>query len=75
MSEIMTVCTLKGVGGFQDWGRMTRAEIIQKTRELYSFQKEQAEKILAASDEAFYCRIVRGPRVQHLIEVLSPEGK
>lgn len=70
MSEIMTVCSLKGAGGYQDWGRLTRAEIIQKTREWAAFEKERSDKILNAPDEAFQCKIVRGPRVQHLIERL-----
>jgi hypothetical protein len=28
--------------------------------------------VLAASDEDFYCRVVRGSRVQHLVERLDP---
>jgi hypothetical protein len=70
MSDIVTVCDLKGAGGYQDWGRLTRAEIIQKTREWAAFEKERAEKILNAPDGALQCKIVRGPRVQHLIERL-----
>jgi hypothetical protein len=72
MSEILTSCHLKGVGGLDEWGRLTRAEIIQKTREMARHDKEQAEKILAARDEDFECKIIRGPYVRRLVEKLLP---
>ena len=67
MSEIMTVCSLKGAGGFQERGRLTRAEIIRLTREMAEYEVRRLQKILDAPDDAFDCRIVRGPLVQHLI--------
>jgi hypothetical protein len=70
MSDILTSCHLKGVGGMVDWGRLTRAEIIAKTRDMARHDKERAEKILAARDEDFDCRIIRGPRVRRLVERL-----
>ena len=70
MSDILTSCHLKGVGGLDDWGRLTRAEIIQKTRDMARSDKERSEKILAARDEDFDCRIIRGPYVRKLVERL-----
>lgn len=70
MSEILTNCHLKGVGGLDEWGRWTRAEIIKKTREMATYDKQKAEKILAAKDEDFDCKIIRGPYVRRLVEKL-----
>ncbi len=70
MSEILTSCHLKGVGGLDEWGRLTRAEIIEKTRDMARHQKAEAEKILAAADADFECKIIRGPLVRHLVERL-----
>lgn len=72
MSEIMTVASLPGAfgGGYMDYGRLTRAEIIRRTRVVANAQKEAAEKVLSAPDEAFECKIVRGKIVQKLIERL-----
>ena len=70
MSEIMTDIGLRGAGGIMEWGRKTRAEMITLFRHQAALDKAAAEKILAASDEDFIVRVVRGPRVQHLIEKL-----
>jgi hypothetical protein len=70
MSEIMTIASLPGEAGYMDYGRLTRAEIIQQTRDFAKRQKEHAEAILNAPDKAFYVRVVRGKYIQHLIEVL-----
>ncbi len=70
MSEILTSCHLKGVGGLDEWGRLTRAEIIERTREMARGQKAKAEKLLAARDEDFECKIIRGPYARHLVEHL-----
>jgi hypothetical protein len=72
MSEILTSCHLKGVGGLDEWGRLTRTEIIEKTREMARHQKADAEKILAADDNDFDCKIIRGPYVRRLVEHLLP---
>jgi hypothetical protein len=53
-----------------EWGRKTRAEMITLFRHQAALDKAAAEKILAASDDEFIVRVVRGPRVQHLIERL-----
>jgi hypothetical protein len=69
----MTVASLHGCpgGGWMDYGRLTRVEIIKRARDHAAHQKAQAEQILAAPDDAFDCRIVRGVHVQHLIEKLT----
>jgi hypothetical protein len=73
MSEIMTVARLPGAGGFQDYGRLTREDIIKRTRDMARHEVDRLQKILDAPDDAFNCKIVRGARVQHLIERLEPE--
>lgn len=72
MSEIMTMAKLPGAfgGGYMDYGRLSRAEIIKRTKEVATHNKELAEKVLAAPNEAFDCRIVRGKLVQKLVERL-----
>lgn len=74
MSEIMTVAHARGVsgGGYMDYGHLTRAEIIQRTKEMAACEKEKWEKVLATPDDEFDVRIVRGSRKQTLIERLSP---
>jgi hypothetical protein len=72
MSEIMTVASLPKEAGLMDYGRLTRNEIIRRTREMAMHQKERAERILAASDEEFDVRVVRGVHKQKLIERLPP---
>jgi hypothetical protein len=70
VSDILTSCHLKGVGGLDEWGRLSRSEIIEKTRDMARHDKAQAEKILAARDEDFECKIIRGPHVRRLVEKL-----
>ncbi len=72
MSEILTIADIKGVGGFMDWGRLSRTEIIKRTRDCARAEKEKWEKILAAADEDFSVRVVRGSQKQELIERLFP---
>jgi hypothetical protein len=72
MSEIMTVASLKGSGGFQDYGRLSRAEIIERTRDMARHEVARLQKILDAPDEAFVVKIVRGPLAQRLIKRLDP---
>ena len=76
MSDILTRASLPGVfnGGYMNRGRLSRAEIIRQTKAHYASEKERAEKILAASDDAFDVRIVRGVYVQYLIEQLLPDA-
>ena len=70
MSEIMTVASLLNDAGLMEYGRLTRAEMIDKLRAMATHQKEKAERILCASDDEFDVRIVRGKIVQHLIKRL-----
>lgn len=72
MSEIMTVASLRDSSGFMDYGRLTRAEIIRRTKEVAAQEKAHWKKILAAPDEEFDVRVVRGKLVQHLVERLEP---
>jgi hypothetical protein len=82
MTDIMTIASLPKEAGLMDYGRLSRAEIIRRTREMAAHQKERAERILAASDEEFDVRVVRGKHARKLIErlppavaITSPEGK
>ena len=68
--DILTVASLPGVPGLMDWGRLSRPEIIRRTKEMAAHQKEQAEKLLNAPDDAFNVRVVRGIQKQELIEQL-----
>lgn len=72
MSEIMTVAHARGIfgGGLMDYGRLTRAEIIRRTREMAASEKEKWEKVLATPDDEFDVRVVRGVHRQALIERL-----
>lgn len=72
MSDIMTVATAPGGGGLMEYGRLTRAEIIQKTREMATYEKAKMERIVATPDSEFKVNVVRGRLVQHLIERLEP---
>lgn len=73
MSDIMTVAHAPGIsgGGFMDYGRLTRAEIIKRTKEMAASEVAKWEKVLATPDDAFDVRVVRGPLVQRLIERLQ----
>jgi hypothetical protein len=72
VSEIMTVASAPSGGGFMDYGRLTRAEIIRRTKDMALSEKAKMEAILATPDNEFKVRIVRGQLVQHLIERLDP---
>jgi hypothetical protein len=65
--NILTVASLPGVPGLADWGRLSRAEIIKRTREMAAHEKAKAEKILSARDEDFNVRVVEGVHKQKLI--------
>jgi hypothetical protein len=70
MSEIMTDIGLPGAGGIMEYGRKTRAEMVALFREKAAHDKADAERVLAAADDEFKVRVVRGIHVQHLIERL-----
>jgi hypothetical protein len=73
MSEILTYIglpSLRSGDGIGEWGRKTRVEMIALYRHQAELDKAAAEHILAASDDEFRVRVVRGPIVQHLVEEL-----
>jgi hypothetical protein len=75
MSEILTAIGLPGLrmgrsSGLMEWGRKTRPEMIALYRHQAELDKAASERILAASDDEFRVRVVRGPIVQHLVEEL-----
>lgn len=74
MSEKMTSINLPGGlgAGWQDWGEHSADEMIAQYRQHAERMKAEAEEVLAASDEDFQVRLVRGPIVQHLIRELQP---
>lgn len=71
-SEIMTRATVPGLfgGGYMDYGRLSRAEIIRRTKELAAHEVKKWQQVLATPDDEFDCRVVRGPLKQTLIEEL-----
>ena len=74
MTDIMTIASLPKESGLMEYGRLTRAEIITRTRQMAKHQKERAERILAASDDEFDVRVVRGVHKRQLIERLLPNS-
>ena len=64
------MASLRGSAGLMEYGRLTRAEMIERLRAHAKHEKDKADAILKASDEDFYVRVVRGVHVQHLIEKL-----
>lgn len=72
MSNILTVASVPGVfgGGYMDWGRLSREEIIKRTRAVATHEKEKWEAVLAASDEQFDVKVVQGVHTQKLLERL-----
>lgn len=75
MTRILTVASIPGTPGLMDWGRLSRAEIIKRTREMAAHQKEQAERLLSAADDAFDVRVVEGVHKMRLIERLLPSAE
>lgn len=71
-NEIMTEAHAPGVfgGGFMDYGRLSRDEIIKRTKEFAAHEKEKWEKVLATADDDFDVRVVRGIHKQALVERL-----
>lgn len=74
MTNILTRAHIPGSAGFQNWGRLTRAEIIKQTRDFARHCKAEAEAILDAPDDAFDVAVVRGVHVQKIIKKLPPEA-
>ena len=73
-SEIMTAATAPGVfgGGYMDYGRLTRTEIIRRTRELAAHEIKKWQEVLNTADEDFDVRVIRGARKMELVEHLPP---
>lgn len=67
--ELMTVAHAPGVsgGGYMVHGRLTRAEIIERTKDLARYEIEKWSKVLATADDAFDVRVVRGVYKQDLV--------
>jgi hypothetical protein len=77
MSDRMTSVHLPGLNagsGLADWGRKTPAEMISLIREHAAHQKQQAEAILAASDDEFRVETYVGVYVRRSKIVLQ-EGR
>lgn len=74
MTEIMTVATAPGAfgGAYMDYGRLSRVEIIRRTKELAAHEVKKWQQVLDTSDAEFDVRIVRGVHKQKLIEELPP---
>ena len=75
-SDVMTVASTPGVfgGGYMDYGRLSRAEIIRRTKELAKHEVNKWQSVLATADDDFDVRIVRGVHKQALIERLEPNS-
>jgi hypothetical protein len=74
VSERMTSIFLPSLGlgsGFADWGRKTRPDMIARMRRHAQIQKEEAERILAASDEEFVVETYVGVHVRNKLEVVT----
>jgi len=77
MTEIMTVASAPGKfgGAYMDYGRLPRAEIIRRTKEIAAHEVKKWQEVLDTSDDEFDVRIVRGVNKQKLIKELphSPQ--
>lgn len=69
-TDILTEASAPNGGGFADWGRLSRDEIIRRTKELAAYEVEKWSKVLATPDEDFDCRIISGIHRRKLIEKL-----
>lgn len=77
MSEKMTTIHLAGLSqgaGFMDYGEKTAAEMIATYRRNAESDLAKAQAILAAADDDFQIKVVRGVHVQHHIRTIQ-EGK
>lgn len=75
MSDLLTVCTVKGESGgygFAHWGRKTRAEAIELTRKQAEVDLAAIQKFLATPLDQLNVRVVRGSHAQRLVEELQP---
>lgn len=74
MSERMTSIHLPSLGpggGWAEYGRKTRAEMIHRYRRMAEIQKEEAERILAAADEDFEVATYLGKIVERKRELIE----
>ena len=72
MSGIRTTIRLEDTGGYCDWGRKTRDEMIATYRRIAERQKAEAEVILSAADDDFVVYQHRGFYRERDIVVLDP---
>ena len=74
MSDRMTSIHLPGTpngAGYADWGRKTPKEMIATIRAHAAYQKEWADAVLAAPDEAFQVETYVGVHVKKNREVIQ----
>lgn len=65
--DLLTEASAPSGGGFADWGRLTRDEIIRRTKELATYEVEKWSKVLATPDDDFDCRIIEGVHKRRLV--------
>ena len=70
MGERMTGVSAPGVAGLQDYGRRTRAEMVEQFRAHYEHQKAEAERALAMKDEDLVVETWLGPVAMRNREVV-----
>ncbi len=72
-SEIMTVAAAPGSfgGAYMDYGRLPRAEIIRRTKEVAAHEVKKWGEVLATPDDEFDVRVVRGVHKMALVEKLE----
>lgn len=73
----MTVAAAPGVfgGAYMDYGRLSRAEIIRRTKELAAHEVKKWSEVLETTDDSFDVRVVRGVHRMALIEQLLPSER
>lgn len=70
MSDRMTGVCAHGVGGVADFGRKTRAEMIQQYRDYYEHQRDEAIRALAVADSELVVETYLGPYAMKNREVV-----
>jgi hypothetical protein len=68
--DILTEASAPNGGGFADWGRLSRDEIIRRTKELAAHEVKKWEEVLATPNDEFDCCIISGVHRRKLIEKL-----
>ena len=71
MSDRMTSASAPGVAPVADYGRKTRAEMIEAYRTYYRHVKQEAERALAVHDEQIIVETYLGPQARKNREVVQ----